>query len=110
MVVQFCSDCGNLLDNSPQDTLECELCGRVAKNDALSHTQVAVSENFPSRLRNKVKSYTQEVTRETIGSGPKIEVDCVKCPSKDVTYSQVQLRSADEGSTIFYTCLKCGHR
>ncbi|KAL4935123.1 hypothetical protein BDV06DRAFT_229118 [Aspergillus oleicola] len=110
MVVQFCDFCGNLLNDSPNEVLECEMCGRKAKNAALNHKQTSTSESFPSRLRNKLKSYTQQVTTETVGSGPHIEMDCPKCPSKDVMYAQVQLRSADEGSTIFYTCMKCGHK
>ncbi|PKY06663.1 hypothetical protein P168DRAFT_288585 [Aspergillus campestris IBT 28561] len=83
---------------------------RRSLDEALLHTQTSASENFPSKLRDKLRSHTQEVTRETIGSGPQIDLDCIKCPSKKVTYAQVQLRSADEGSTIFYTCLLCGHR
>lgn len=83
---------------------------QIALDEALFHTQTSVSENFPSRLRNKMKSHTQEITRDTIGSGPRIDIDCPKCPSKAASYSQVQMRSADEGSTIFYTCLQCGHR
>lgn len=57
-----------------------------------------------------MKSNTQQVTRDTIGSGPQIEMECPKCPSKKASCAQVQLRSADEGRTIFYTCLHCGHR
>ncbi|KAL4955784.1 transcription factor S-II-domain-containing protein, partial [Aspergillus filifer] len=110
MVVQFCKSCGNLLDDSFNEILECEMCGRKAKNTSLNHTQTLTSENFPSRLRNKLKSYTQQFTKETVGSRPHIELDCPKCPSKDVTYAQVQMRSADEGTTIFYNCSKCGNR
>ena len=79
-------------------------------DEALLQTQTSVSENFPSKLRDKLRSHTQEVTHKTIGSGPEIDLDCIKCPSKKVTYAQVQLRSADEGSTIFYACVQCGHR
>ncbi|PLB40990.1 zinc ribbon domain-containing protein, partial [Aspergillus candidus] len=70
----------------------------------------SIRRSFPSKLRDKLRSHTQEVTREAIASGPEIDLDYIKCPSKNVTYAQVQLRSADEGSTIFYTCLQCGHR
>lgn len=72
--------------------------------------QISTSENFPSQLRNKLKSITQHVPQETVAMGPRIEMECVKCPSKEVTYTEAQTRSADEGSTIFYTCVKCGHR
>jgi hypothetical protein len=27
-----------------------------------------------------------------------------------MTYVNVQIRSVDEGSTLFYTCTKCGHK
>jgi DNA-directed RNA polymerase I subunit RPA12 len=130
MVAQFCSDCGNLLNELSKDNLKCELCGKVARSisasillrawqmlitqiltdDAFSHTQTSVSKGFPSRLRNKINSYTQKLTNETLGFGPQIEMDCIKCPSREVTWSQAQLRSADEGSTIFYRCLRCGER
>lgn len=59
-----------------------------------------------------MKSHTQEVTPGGggVAAGPRIEIDCPKCPSKEASYAQVQLRGADEGSTIFYTCLRCKHR
>ena len=33
-----------------------------------------------------------------------------KCGSKQVDYTQQQIRSADEGATIFCSCHKCGKR
>jgi transcription elongation factor S-II len=33
---------------------------------------------------------------------------CKKCRSKNCSYVEVQLRSADEPATIFITCLDCG--
>lgn len=38
-----------------------------------------------------------------------IQVTCPECGRKEVRYTAVQLRSADEGSTIFYSC-DCGHK
>ena len=35
---------------------------------------------------------------------------CRKCKSKKCTYYELQTRSADEGMTIFITCITCGHR
>jgi DNA-directed RNA polymerase subunit M/transcription elongation factor TFIIS len=32
---------------------------------------------------------------------------CPKCKSLKVTENSVQTRSADEGATSFYTCIKC---
>jgi len=32
-----------------------------------------------------------------------------KCGSNDIRIREVQTRSADEGSTIFYICMRCGY-
>jgi len=33
---------------------------------------------------------------------------CKKCSSKNCTYYELQIRSADEPATVFVTCLDCG--
>jgi hypothetical protein len=38
-----------------------------------------------------------------------IEEECEKCHAKEVSFHTMQLRSADEGQTVFYHCLKCGY-
>ncbi|QSS59510.1 hypothetical protein I7I51_08945 [Histoplasma capsulatum] len=70
----------------------------------------STSNNFPSKLRTKLRSHTRELAVKDRESKSRIQVDCQKCDSKEVTWSEMQLRSADEGSTIFYRCPKCGHR
>ena len=42
---------------------------------------------------------------------PMIEEDCPneKCDSRKLYYSTAQLRSVDEGQTVFYECVKCGY-
>ena len=39
-----------------------------------------------------------------------INEPCEKCDSKLCYYYGRQMRSVDEGQTIFYTCVKCGHK
>lgn len=34
--------------------------------------------------------------------------ECRRCASKNVIYAEKQTRSADEGMTVFYSCLNCG--
>lgn len=36
-------------------------------------------------------------------------MDCIKCGSKKTFAYQKQVRSADEGFTLFVSCLKCNH-
>lgn len=39
--------------------------------------------------------------------GPIVERRCPQCQNDKMSYATLQLRSADEGQTVFYTCTKC---
>ena len=41
---------------------------------------------------------------------PTTREPCPVCDNPELMFKAVQLRSADEGTTIFYRCGKCGHR
>jgi DNA-directed RNA polymerase III subunit RPC11 len=45
-------------------------------------------------------------------SRDKVDVPCPndKCDSYKAYFAQMQIRSADEPMTSFYTCMKCGRR
>lgn len=42
--------------------------------------------------------------------GPVVERVCKKCGNQTMSYATVQLRSADEGQTVFFTCTKCNFK
>ncbi|ORY65367.1 uncharacterized protein BCR38DRAFT_342392 [Pseudomassariella vexata] len=109
----FCMDCGNLLPASmgnEKNILKCECCGAENKDKA-SQTIVTQSKpsDFPSLLRQKL-STVQTVERHKVQTEAiDTSVSCEKCGRSNIRFSAVQLRSADEGSTIFYTC-DCGNK
>lgn len=108
----FCSDCGNLLPVSKgnvKNILHCDCCGGDNK-DMASKTIVTKSKpsDFPSLLRQKL-SIVQSVEKHKISTEALANETCDKCGGTEVRFSAVQLRGADEGSTIFYTC-QCGHK
>ncbi|KRH95114.1 RNA polymerase I transcription factor TFIIS, subunit A12.2/RPA12 [Pseudoloma neurophilia] len=84
----FC-ECGTYLpDNS-----NCKICGNNPIKKSI------ISEKFYS-IHQKYKNEDK---------GAKIAETCPKCGSEEMYYKAVQLRSADEGQTIFYTC-DCGYK
>lgn len=44
---------------------------------------------------------------EEDADGPVVERKCPQCQNNKMSYATLQLRSADEGQTVFYTCTKC---
>ena len=110
--VVFCTDCGNLLDGATGNKsaiLTCEVCGTRNKDTAsTSITTRSKPDAFPSLLRQK-RSAVQDLNAEDVRQDAVIDEQCPQCGNKEMRYYTKQLRSADEGSTVFYSCEKCGH-
>ena len=108
----FCTDCGNLLDESEgkEDVLlKCDVCGALCKDTS---SKVIKTESKPSAYPSSLRAKRSEVQQVTEDSGPgqaRIRQSCEKCGAEEVRYYEQQLRSADEGSTIFYVCA-CGNK
>jgi len=57
----------------------------------------------PSKLVRKARRGSESEEAD----GPVVERKCPKCGNDKMSYATLQLRSADEGQTVFFTCLKC---
>ena len=111
--IVFCTDCGNLLDGSTGDKtaiLVCDVCGARNKDTASTSTTTTSKSNaFPSALRQK-RSAVQTLTEDDVRIDAEIDHPCPECGEERMRYYTQQLRSADEGSTVFYSCENCGHK
>ncbi|TGZ84805.1 hypothetical protein EX30DRAFT_337273 [Ascodesmis nigricans] len=107
----FCADCGNLLDRAPgSTTLTCDLC-RATTADTSSRTTISRSNPKSlgdSSLRLK-RSAVQTLGADELNTEAKISQECPKCGRGEMWFYTLQLRSADEGATVFYRC-ECGYR
>lgn len=110
----FCEKCGSLVTIPLiKNYIECTMCENKTNLKDLKLEYFKAEKNYPSKkswledFQNKNKKVKKEkVVLETI------EQKCAnsKCDSNLCYYTARQMRSADEGQTIFYNCVKCGER
>jgi DNA-directed RNA polymerase subunit M len=60
-----------------------------------------------------IKSDTEKIivigkNEQNINTLPKTKAECPKCAHNEAFYWLVQTRGADESSTQFFRCIKCG--
>jgi len=104
--IAFCSACGALLPNLPEkgNTISCRACQYAAPVDTFLGRETCYTVFFNKRENTKKKKDEEE------DEGPTVERKCPKCDGDKMSYACVQLRSVDEGQTVFFTCLKCKYK
>lgn len=94
---QFCKRCESLLVSGP-------ICDCGVKN--LVAQTATTSRVWFNRRKELLKKDQADASPET--DGPRVEKYCNRCGTlTEQTYFTAQLRSADEGQTVFYRCTKC---
>ncbi|KAH6576491.1 hypothetical protein BASA50_006776 [Batrachochytrium salamandrivorans] len=116
----FCEECGSLLDppTGAEDFVTCFCCGTMVNAKAFeSRTVITVSK--PSAFPDKPKPVTdaslskkdgEDHTNAHLRDGATIREKCPKCDAPEMVFHTAQLRGADEGQTVFYSCIKCGYK
>nr|CAG8548359.1 8909_t:CDS:2 [Entrophospora candida] len=101
----FCKECGSLLLNNGEDVIVCHYCDCGHDAEEYENNLIVTSSNekiFNSKLRLR-HSKIKQVSRKTESAS--IKEKCPKCDNEEMNYHTMQLRSADEGQTIFYNCI-----
>lgn len=94
----FCQGCESLL----MEGRICKDCGEFTpKEDSTTTVRVWFNRKKELLVPGKKKS-------DPDTDGPQVEKFCARCNVlTQQTYFTAQLRSADEGQTVFYRCTKC---
>jgi len=100
--VDFCPGCGALLPSlEARGDVVCIVCKHIVSSTLYDEKVVQYTVKF-----NRVEG--AKLAKEQEGEeGPVVERRCPKCDSERMSYAAIQLRSADEGQTVFFTCVKC---
>ena len=111
----FCTSCGNLLDfkYDINNNLTCGNC--KSNNNFLLNTESKEKNNtsYYNSLTWKKKLYNEIDKFRIFKEGANkivVEQDCPMCDSKELLQYAMQQRSADEGSTVYSECPKCGYK
>lgn len=110
--MNFCKHCNNLLPTPNTDSITCRCCGA-------SSTWADAPEGCLDRITSSGRRPEPAwlLRRKKIGEGAgggkdraTVDEPCPSCQHPQATFYTMQLRSVDEGSTVFYECLKCHHK
>ncbi len=97
----FCYCCGSLLDPplGLEETVVCFACTKTTDSKVFESIQVMSSYKYKSTFVSESKE-----------DGATIKEKCPNCDAPEMVFHTAQLRSADEGQTVFYNCVKCGYK
>ncbi|XP_031493024.1 DNA-directed RNA polymerase I subunit RPA12-like [Nymphaea colorata] len=104
----FCNLCGTMLSFDSVEYASCPLCKSRRNTREIAGREICytiTNERFRRNLHlNQSKNNDSDMK--------KLEVNepCPKCGNDKLEYYVRQLRSADEGHTVFYECPKCPHK
>ena len=105
MAMIFCEECGNLIDFSEGEgtTVVCSACGNTLP--ASEFTKYEAKSSRVNKARQQVQKKKAKEQEFAV-----VEHTCPNCGHPEMRFYTMQLRSADEGQTVFYECLKCSHK
>ncbi|XP_046735768.1 DNA-directed RNA polymerase I subunit RPA12 [Diprion similis] len=105
----FCPDCGSILPLLVNvGGVACYGCKRNWGAEVFGDMAVSYTLNFNSKdVYASSAKHGEAANDEEEAEGPVVERRCPQCQNDKMSYATLQLRSADEGQTVFYTCTKC---
>ena len=101
--MKFCPKCGIIMVPTKKEdsiVLRCPKCGFETRKADKTLSKVK---------RDKEKVVVIEKKTQAIRTLPTARVECPRCGHNEAFYWIVQTRGADESSTQFFRCVKCGY-
>ncbi|KAM6233276.1 LOW QUALITY PROTEIN: DNA-directed RNA polymerase I subunit RPA12 [Porphyrio hochstetteri] len=102
--LEFCPECGSVLPRPGAPThVRCPRCAFALASDEFEGKTIRSTIEF-NRLQPPAGRGTDAAPHP---EGPLVERRCPRCGHEGMAYHTRQMRSADEGQTVFYTCPRC---
>uniref|UniRef100_A0A6U0SGG9 DNA-directed RNA polymerase subunit n=1 Tax=Eucampia antarctica TaxID=49252 RepID=A0A6U0SGG9_9STRA len=109
----FCPSCHYVLSVDGSGAIRCSVCpyesnlSSMDKDDYPKSRTVSTDTAVPLWAKSDEEQAALRATKEP--SRATVEEPCIKCGHGEVGFYCLQLRSVDEGQTVFYECPKCKH-
>lgn len=90
--------------------MQCTVCDYEIPTEAV--TRIVSTYTFtPKREQDLVRKEREQKQGGSKGDDhATVNETCPRCSHGVASFFTMQLRSADEGQTVFYTCLKCTYK
>ncbi|KAE8729272.1 protein terminal ear1-like [Hibiscus syriacus] len=105
----FCSLCGTMLSLVSAKIAECALCKTKTSAKGILGREIGYTLTVEDIRRDLGISHAMEEMK-TEESAALIKQTCKSCGNTELEYTTRQMRSADEGQTVFLVCPKCKAR
>ena len=96
----FCSFCGTLVPIKSNSGLVCPLCKESFNRESIFHSEKTIHLIADEERNSKYVKSERVLIKEK----------CPECGHEGLFFTTAQIRSADEGQTIFYECSKCKYK
>eukprot|EP00882_Tetradesmus_deserticola_P023080 GHRQ01025112.1.p1 GENE.GHRQ01025112.1~~GHRQ01025112.1.p1 ORF type:complete len:167 (+),score=28.38 GHRQ01025112.1:142-642(+) len=110
----FCPYSGYMLEfDAVRGVAHCPQTGYTKQLEDLEHIKLMSRTNMEDyRRQYQLEPLVKEDLLQKQGTRVRATVDeiCPACGNRGLEFYTMQLRSADEGQTVFYECTKCGHK
>ncbi|KAM3858288.1 DNA-directed RNA polymerase I subunit RPA12 [Diretmus argenteus] len=104
----FCPECGNVLPlPGTMDWVRCPRCSFCIPVRDFSDQKIRSAVVFNPAEQS---SAAVEDDNNSELKGPVIDRRCSRCNKEGMVYHTRQMRSADEGQTVFFTCIHCRYQ
>lgn len=112
MTWPFCPSCRATLKVNSSGDVSCDVCPYQSHLSLIQDrlpTRTTYSTPRPAPLWARSEEEQRALSKPSEPVRATIEEPCIRCGHPEVGYYTVQLRSVDEGQTVFYECPACQH-